>query len=125
LALECTSARFQPEMVPATVLAASGPRAIKVDTRQARRSPARVDTQRRLARFVDQPEGVAADAVHVRIDRSDGGCRADHGFDGVATFFQDAGRAFGGKVMRGDGNAAAVGRCHGTRRDEFSAECTG
>ena len=34
---------------------------------------------RRAARLVDQPEAVAADAVHVRIDhRNGGGCR-DHG----------------------------------------------
>jgi hypothetical protein len=71
-------------------------------------SPRGASPARRLARARDQPEAVASDAVHVRIDHRNGGRRGNHRFDGVAAFPQDAGGALRGERMRCDGHAAAA-----------------
>jgi hypothetical protein len=72
--------------------------------------PAGVDAGRRPARLRDQPEAVAADAVHVGIDHGDGRGGGDHGFDGVAALAQHGQPCLGGQMMGGDHHAPAGGR---------------
>ena len=58
--------------------------------------------------FADQPETVAADVIHVRIDGGDRRSHGDHGLDGVAAFGEDGTAVFDGDVMRRGDDAAAV-----------------
>jgi hypothetical protein len=69
-------------------------------------------------RFADQPEAVAADMVHVRIDRGNRGRHRDHRLDGVAAFGQDGAAVLDrGRVRGGDDAAAMAGgvEVHGVR----------
>ena len=52
--------------------------AIKIHRRESRRRTAGIDADRGPAGFGDDPEAVAADAVHVRVHHRDGGGRRDH-----------------------------------------------
>jgi hypothetical protein len=64
---------MRPRIVPReSALAVPRPRG------RLRRSPARLDDARGAARQVYQPEAVAADGVHVRIDDRDRRGRRDH-----------------------------------------------
>jgi hypothetical protein len=64
-------------------------RAVLVDGGGERSRPTRLDPNRFGARTRDQPEAVAADAVHMRIHDSNGRGSGDHRFDCVAAFAQD------------------------------------
>ena len=55
-----------------------------------------------------QPEAVAADVVHVRIDGRDGRRHRDHGFERVATLGQDRAPGRNCHVMRRADRAAAM-----------------
>ncbi len=59
-------------------------------------------------RLADQPEAVAADMVHVRIDRGDARGHGDHRLDGVAAFGQDRAAVLDGGGMRRADDAAAM-----------------
>ncbi len=59
-------------------------------------------------RLADQPEAVAADVVHVRIDRGDRRGHRDHRLDGVAAFGQDGAAVLDGCGMRRADDAAAM-----------------
>lgn len=50
----------------------------------------------------DEPEAVAAEPVHMRINHGDGGRRGDHCFDCASAFAQYGKRALAGQVMGGD-----------------------
>ncbi len=69
-----------------------------------------VDAHGRLSRLGDQPEVVAAQSVHMRIDHGDGGRRGDHGFDGVAAVLQYTQPCLGCQMMGGGDHAASGGR---------------
>jgi hypothetical protein len=56
---------------------------------------------------VNQPKTVAPQGVHVWVDHGDGRCCCDHGFDSVATLFQNIATGAGGQVVWRD-TAAAV-----------------
>ena len=57
------------------------------------------------AGLMNQPEAIAADAVHMRVDHGDRRRHRDHGLDGVAAFGENGPACFGGKPMRS---------CHGS-----------
>ena len=59
-----------------------------------------------VSRLRDQPEAVAAQTVHVRINHRDGRRRRHHGLDGVAAFAKTPQTCFGCQVMRGSHHAA-------------------
>ena len=59
-------------------------------------------------RLADQPEAVAADVVHVRIDRGNRRRHRQHGLDGVAAFGEDGAAVLDRGGMRGGNDAAAV-----------------
>jgi hypothetical protein len=63
------------------------------------------------ARLPQQPESVAADVVHVRVDGHDGGRHGDHGLQGIAAFGQDRTSSLGGGMMGSGGDAAAMSGC--------------
>jgi hypothetical protein len=54
------------------------------------RRAASVDADRFAARLGQNPEAVAADRVHVRIDHGNGGGHGDHGLGGAAALAQHA-----------------------------------
>ena len=58
--------------------------------------------------LADQPEAVAADVVHVRIDRGDRGGHREHRLDGVAAFGQDGAAVLDRGGMRRANDAAAM-----------------
>ena len=61
----------------------------------------------------DQPEAIAADAVHVRVDNGDRGRHGDHRLDGIAALDQDALARLAGQMMgRRNGGVAKDGRFH-------------
>src|SRR5664280_1081128 len=69
-------------------------------------------------RFADQPEAVAADMVHVRIDRGDRGGHREHRLDGVAAFGEDDAAVLDRGGMRRTDDAAAMSgavESHGVR----------
>src|SRR6185437_3787696 len=71
----------------------------------------RAHAARRLA---DQPEAVAADMVHVRIDGGDGGRHGDHRLDGVAAFGEDGAAVLDrGAMWRADNASAVTGGVEG------------
>ena len=79
-----------------------------------------VDGDDIMARFVNQPEAVAADAVHVRINHRDGGCRGDHCFECSAALAQYRESGLRGQRMRCDHHAAGGESgfgCHGRFAD--------
>jgi hypothetical protein len=47
-------------------------------------------------RLTHEPEAVAAEVVHVRIDRGDARRHRKHGFERIAAFGQDGAAGFGG-----------------------------
>ena len=59
-------------------------------------------------RLSHQPETIAADVIHVRVDGRNGGRHGDHGFERVAALGQDRATGLGGGVMRGGDDAAAM-----------------
>ena len=74
------------------------------------RRAAGLDAAHPAARLAHQPEAVAADAVHVRIDDRDGGRHGHHRLDGVAALGQHRPAGLGGEVMgRGDGRGVKTG----------------
>ena len=84
-------------------------RPVRVEIGAGRRAPGRVEgEQAARARVVDQPEVVAADPVHVRIDDGDGGGRGEGRVEGVAAAREDGAARLGGQMM-GRGHEAARG----------------
>ncbi len=65
-----------------------------------------VDADRRAAGLVDQPEPVAGQAVHMRIDHGAGGAGGQRRLDGVATLAQDGQAGLRRQVMRRGHHAA-------------------
>ena len=61
-------------------------------------------------RLPDQPETVATNVVHVRIDRRDGSGHCEHRLDGIAAFGEDRAPVLNGGRMRRGHNAAAMAR---------------
>ena len=112
---DSASASIQPLIVPATVFAASGPRvgiaatpalAVELDaSRGSRRSALPSMPMGAAPGRQDEPEAVAADAVHVRVDHGDRRGGADHRFDGIAAFAQDGERRLCGERVRRDRDA--------------------
>ncbi len=77
--------------------------------RRFRPCPARAhDGAHAAVGFADQPEAVAADMIHVRIDRGDAGRHRQHGLDGVAAFGQNGAAVLDGGGMRRADDAAAM-----------------
>ena len=76
------------------------------------------DGPHRLPRLVQQPEAVAAQSGHVRIDRGQGGGHGDAGLDGVAALGQHRGGGLGrlGMGCHGQAAAAFVVKSHGYAR---------
>ncbi len=70
------------------------------------RRTARIDSERRAVGRRDQPEAVAAEAIHMRIHRCDRRSRGDHGFDRVGAVAQRGNGTLCGQRMRCDGHAA-------------------
>ena len=58
--------------------------------------------------LADQPEAVAADMIHVRIDRRDRGGHGDHRLDGIAAFGENGAAVLDGGAMRRADDAAAM-----------------
>jgi hypothetical protein len=85
--------------IPADV-GGSGGRAAGVDGQWRRRA---------LGRVVDQPEAVAADGVHVRVDHGDGGGRGHHRLHRGAAVTQHVAAGLGGQVVGGNHHAAEGG----------------
>jgi hypothetical protein len=73
---------------------------IEIQRRQRTGRAAGVDRHRIALRRHNQPEAVAADAVHVRINHGDGGGGGDHCLNGVAARAQYRQRAFTGEMVR-------------------------
>ena len=65
----------------------------------------RTHAARRLA---DQPEAVAADVIHMRIDRRDAGCHGKHRLDGVAPFGENCAAVLDGSRVGRANHAAAM-----------------
>jgi hypothetical protein len=63
-----------------------------------------------MAAVVDQPEAVAAHAVHVRVDDRDRGARGDRGVDGVSAALQHGQTGLRGKGVRGRHEPACAAR---------------
>ena len=114
-AFAASSASIQPLIAPGTVRAASGPRdgngvVVAIEFRPrvlagpARRHQ-RAHAPRRLAH---QPEAVAADAVHVRIDDGDRRRHRDHRLERIAAFGEDRASGFRRRAMRRADDAAAM-----------------
>ena len=82
--------------------------AISVDRGRCRRSAATLQPAWSLTWTGNQPEAVATDAVHVRIDNGDSGRRCDHGLDRVAAVAQHAGGALSRQCMRCNRHAATA-----------------
>ena len=68
----------------------------------------RHDRAHALVRLAHQPEAVAADVVHVRIDRRNRGRHRHHRFEGVAALANHRAAGFGGGMMWRGGDAAPV-----------------
>ena len=78
---------------------------VAFDRRQRSGGAAGVDRARLLAGLGDQEEGVAADAVHVRIDDGDGRRRRDDRLEGIAAGAHRLRPGFGRRGMRRDHHA--------------------
>src|SRR5271166_537780 len=72
---------------------------------QACRRAASIDADGRAAAVANQPEIVAAKAVHMRIDDGNDRRCSDDSFDSIAAVTQDAESSFGGQMMRSDYHA--------------------
>ena len=114
-AFAASSASVQPPTAPGTVSAASGPRggivscsAIKLKPRRHRGGPGRHDRTHASVRLAEQPEPVAADMVHVRVDGGDRGGHGHHRFERVAALGENRAAGFHGVVMRRADDAAAM-----------------
>lgn len=57
---------------------------------------------------MNDPEAIASDRVHVRVDDCDGGRRGDHRFQCIAAFTQHIDSRFSGKRMGRDRDTAAA-----------------
>ena len=71
------------------------------------------------APLAKEPKTVAADVVHVRIDRRDGRRHRDHGFERVAALRQHGAAGLGGRVVGSGRDAAAMSgavEVHGSGR---------
>src|SRR5664280_1291907 len=100
-ALAASSASIHPATAPGTVSAARAH-----------------DGAHAAGRFADQPEAVAADMVHVRIDRGDRGGHREHRLDGVAAFGEDDAAVLDRGGMRRTDDAATMSgavESHGVR----------
>ncbi len=73
----------------------------------ARRPDGRDRQWRGAARFVDQPEAVTAEPVHVGIDHPDGRRGRHHGLDRVAAVAQHLETGLGGQMVRCDDHSAS------------------
>ena len=89
-------------------------RSIPLGCGPSRGRTAGIDRDRFRSRCVHDPEAVAADGVHVRVDDGDGGGGGDHRFDGVAALAQHREPGLGGEMVRGDdhtpGGSGGVGQ---------------
>ena len=82
---------------------------VPVEVGQRRGGAAGRDGHGLLARFVDEPETVTADGVHVRVDHRNGcGC-GHHGFHGVAAVAQHIAPGLCGQVVGRNKHAAQGG----------------
>src|SRR4029078_813727 len=88
----------------------------------ARGATAGVDAARLSARPAHEPERVAADGIHVRVDGGDGGCGCDHRLERVASLAQRVERGLRRQRVRRHGHAAAAGDGP-YRHDVLSFEC--
>ena len=86
-------------------------RAVALDRRPCAGEPAGLDGPHAALGFVDQPETVAADAVHVRIDDGDRRGHREHGLDGVAALGDDVATRFRGEAMGGGRGGAGKDLC--------------
>ncbi len=59
-------------------------------------------------RLADEPDTVAADMVHMRIDHRNGRCHCDHGLDGVAALGKRHAPGFDGRLVRGADDPLAM-----------------
>ncbi len=94
---------------------------VALDAGSLCRRTARFEAAGRLIRPRDQPEAVAADAVHMRVGNRDRGRGRDHRFDGVSAFAQDRQRTLRSQGVRRDRHAAAAAdgvpmKCHNVLR---------
>jgi hypothetical protein len=92
--------------------------AIKLQRRLGASAPRAHDGAHAAGGLADQPEAVAADMVHVRIDRGDRRGHRDHRLDGVAAFGQDGAAVLDRGGVRGGDDAAAMAgavQVHGVR----------
>ena len=119
------SASAHPATAPATVKAARGPRAgiigvvmfgVEFGRRKPRGRSTGAHANGRTAGERNQPERIAANAVHVRIGHSDGRGGGDHCLDGIAAFAQDLCTGLRGKMMRSRDHALRRFACVQHRR---------
>ncbi len=82
--------------------------AIEIAPRLLARKARRLDRADATPRLAEQPEAVAADVIHVRIDGGDRGRHRDHGFDRVAAFGEHVAAGFGGGAMRRTNDGASM-----------------
>src|SRR4029077_21044807 len=59
-------------------------------------------------RLTDQPEAVATDMIHMRIDRGDAGRHGQHGLHGIAACGQNVAAVLDRRGMRSTDDAAAM-----------------
>ncbi len=90
---------------------------VALDRGEAAGRSARLDGAHPPARFAHEPEGVAADRVHVRIGDRDRRGHGHHRLEGIAALGEDGASGLGGEVMRrGDGRRGKNRRVkHGSR----------
>ncbi len=82
--------------------------AVELGSGACARRTTSLDRTHAAAPFADQPEPVAADMVHVRVDRRDRRRHGNHGFDRVAALGQDRAPGFRRRMMRRRDDAAAM-----------------
>ena len=82
--------------------------AIKLQRRLGAGAAGAHDGAHAAGRFADQPEAIAADMIHVRIDSGDRRRHGDHRLDGVAALGQDGAAVLDGCGVRRADDAAAV-----------------
>ena len=81
-------------------------RPVEFGVGQRRGAAAGVNGGWRAARFVNQPEIIAAETAHVRVDDRNRARRRNHGFDGIAAVAQNPCAGLGREVVRGDNHTA-------------------
>ena len=72
---------------------------IKVESSGFRGLPAGIDGDRWFPRFVNEPETITTDRVHMGIDRGNGSRSSHHRFHGVTAFFEDVPTGESGLVV--------------------------